>query len=98
MTFATNLRGNTHVTPDGDDALMSLDVSERTGVMIVRLWIEADHPSGLRARITQTLDTTTTEHSVAVGASADDICDVVKGWVDAFFLEHQVEIRAVQTN
>ena len=74
---------------------MSLEANERTGIMLVRLWIEANHPSGLRARITQTLDTTTTEHSVVVGASADDICEVVKRWVDTFFHEHDTQIRAV---
>jgi hypothetical protein len=57
---------------------------DRTGVLIVRLWIEANHERGLRARITQTLDTTATEQSVAVAASADDICVVVKRWVEDF--------------
>lgn len=57
---------------------------DRTGVLIVRLWIETNHQRGLRARITQTLDTMTGEESVAVAASADDICAVVKRWVDDF--------------
>lgn len=57
---------------------------DRSGVLIVRLWIEANHQQGLRARITQTLDTMTGEESVAVGASADDICAVVKQWVEDF--------------
>lgn len=63
---------------------MKRSSSDRTGVLIVRLWIEANHELGLRARITQTLDTTATEQSVAVAASADDICAVVKRWVEAF--------------
>lgn len=53
-------------------------------MLIVRLWIETDHENGLRARITQTLDTMETERSVAVAASADDICAVVRKWVLAF--------------
>lgn len=57
---------------------------DRTGVMIVRLWMEGMHESGLRARITQTLDSTDSEIAVAAGASAADICESVKQWVDAF--------------
>lgn len=60
--------------------------SDRTGVLIVRLWIEANHTKGLRARITQTLDTMAGEEAVAVAASADDICAVVKRWVEDFAL------------
>lgn len=63
---------------------MKAPPSDRTGVLIVRLWIEVNHEKGLRARITQTLDTLAGEHSVAVVASADDVCAVVKEWVEAF--------------
>jgi len=63
---------------------MKTKSSDRTGVLILRLWIEANHETGLRARITQTLATTAIEHPVAVAASADDICEVVKNWVQNF--------------
>lgn len=63
---------------------MKVPSSDRTGALIIRLWIEANHETGLRARITQTLDTTTADQSVAVATSADDICTVVKQWVEAF--------------
>lgn len=53
-------------------------------MLIVRLWIEANHDQGLRARITQTLDTEAGEQSIAVAASADGICAVVKKWVEDF--------------
>lgn len=58
--------------------------SDRTGVLIVRLWMEANHQHGLRARITQTLNSTAGEESVALAATADDICAVVKRWVEDF--------------
>jgi hypothetical protein len=58
--------------------------SGRIGVLIVRLWIEPNHETGLRARITQTVDTRVTGQSVAVAASVDDVCAAVKQWVDAF--------------
>jgi len=46
--------------------------------------MEPQHENGLRVRITQTLDTETAEESVAVVATADDICAVVKRWVEDF--------------
>lgn len=58
--------------------------SDRTGVLVVRLWIEEDHLQGLHARITHTLDTATNEQSAAVAASADRICAVVTRWVEDF--------------
>jgi hypothetical protein len=57
---------------------------DRTGVLILRLWIEASHETGLRARITQTIGKSAGEQSVAVVSTADDICAVVKRWVDDF--------------
>lgn len=53
-------------------------------MLIVHLWTEASHDTRLRARITQALGTDAAEHSVAVAASADDIGDVVRHWVQAF--------------
>jgi hypothetical protein len=62
---------------------MRTQSSDRTGMLILRLWIEENHETGLRARITQTLDTAV-ERPLAVAASADDICAVVKQWVQDF--------------
>jgi len=58
--------------------------SNRTGVLIVRLWVETNHHTKLRARIAQTIDTVVPEETFAVAASADDICEAVKQWVEEF--------------
>jgi hypothetical protein len=63
---------------------MKTQTTDRTGVLILRLWIEANHETGLRARITQSLDSTAAEQPLAVAASADDICAIVKQWVHDF--------------
>lgn len=63
---------------------MNSEQPERSAVMVLRLWMEPQHENGLRVRITQTLDTETAEESVAVVATADDICAVVKRWVEDF--------------
>lgn len=63
---------------------MKVNVNDRTGMLIVRLWIEGVSSTGLRARITRTLDTTGPEHSVAVAATPDDVYSIVRGWVEEF--------------
>jgi len=58
--------------------------SDRTGVLVVRMWVEPGHETGLRARITQTLDTSGTEREISAASSADEICDVMKKWTEDF--------------
>ena len=55
---------------------------ERTGVLVVRAWIEGDPPR-LKARITHTIDVTRGEPQTATTASADEICAEVRRWLDA---------------
>lgn len=56
----------------------------RTGLLVVRVWIEGDSDdAGLRARITQTVDL----HSgpeVSVAATSDDVYAAVRGWLEAY--------------
>ena len=62
---------------------MTAPSSDRTGILILRLWIEEDAPDGLRARITQTLDSGD-EQAMATAANPEDIYAVVRTWVEAF--------------
>ena len=55
---------------------------ERTGFLIVRLWIEGNRREGLRARITQTLDSTRDEHAMSTAATPEEIYAVVQTWVE----------------
>jgi hypothetical protein len=56
---------------------------DRTGFLIVRLWIEGNRREGLRARITQTLDSTGDEHEMSTAATPEEIYAVVQTWVEA---------------
>lgn len=58
--------------------------SDRTGILIVRLWIEGNAHEGFRARITRTLDSTGREQELAAAAAPEDIYAVVRTWVEAF--------------
>jgi hypothetical protein len=57
---------------------------DRTGLLIVRLWIENNAREGFRARITQTLDTAGTERTVRMAGTPEAVCTAVENWVDDF--------------
>jgi hypothetical protein len=56
----------------------------RTGILMVRMWWEADAPEGFRARITHTLDSAEPEQETASVGGADGLCAVVRSWVEDF--------------
>lgn len=63
---------------------MKPQLSDRTGLLIVRLWIEGNARDGFRARITQTLDSAGNERAVAMAGTPEAVCTVVQHWVDEF--------------
>ncbi|MFA5891848.1 MAG: hypothetical protein WDA27_13005 [Actinomycetota bacterium] len=63
---------------------MKTQSSDRTGILIVRLWIEGNAREGLRAHITQTFDSASPEQAMAVAADPKDIYAAVKTWVESF--------------
>ncbi|MGZ4141882.1 MAG: hypothetical protein ACXVQY_05175, partial [Actinomycetota bacterium] len=66
------------------DDRMKTQSADRTGILIVHLWIEANATDGFRARITQTLDSTDPEQAMVTAANPEDIYAVVRTWVEAF--------------
>ncbi len=68
--------------------------SDRTGILIVRLWIEGNAHEGFRARITRTLDSTDHEQEMATAAAPEDIYAVVRTWVEAF-VDQETQARPV---
>lgn len=57
--------------------------SGRTGVMVVRIWIEGSDGS-LRARLTETLDIATHEDTARAASTLEEIVEIVRTWVEAF--------------
>lgn len=57
--------------------------SERTGVLVIRAWIEGE-PASLRLRITRTLDISSRDEEATAAASIDEACAVVRRWLDDF--------------
>jgi len=63
---------------------MKAQSPDRTGLLILRLWIEGNAREGFRARITQTLDSAGTERAVAMAGTPGAVYTVVQNWVDEF--------------
>jgi hypothetical protein len=56
--------------------------AERTGVLVIRAWIETNGEQRLRARITQTIDLEQREQSSTVAATADEVSAAVSQWLE----------------
>jgi hypothetical protein len=66
---------------------VSVPFRERAGVIVVRVWIEGDAVTGLRARITASdlsSGGAAREETVAVAASIEEIVSEVGRWLEAF--------------
>jgi hypothetical protein len=63
--------------------------TERTGVVVLRVWIEPDRTpgSGLRVRITKTADVSTPESVTVAVATIDDAIAVVRRFLEAFAVD-----------
>jgi len=61
--------------------------TERSGVLVVRAWVEGGTPAGLRARITQSRDLTSNEQTITATATVEGIIAAVQAWLDALLSE-----------
>ena len=57
--------------------------AERTGVLVIRAWIEGD-PPGLRLRITRTDDIASRHEDSTVAASIDEAVEIARRWLEDF--------------
>ena len=63
-------------------AVATAERRERSGVLVVRAWIEGDPPQ-LKARLTHTTDVNRHEEESATVASASGIHDEIDRWLAA---------------
>ena len=59
-------------------------------MLVIRVWIEPDNRNQLRARITRSLDITTTDQVLTAAASIESICDTVRDWLEVFVAPAQL--------
>jgi hypothetical protein len=55
-----------------------------TGLMVIRIWVDAGPGAGIRARITRSVDVTAGDTSVAYARSLEDVATAVHSGLDAF--------------
>ena len=56
-------------------------MAERTGVAVVRVWVEPD--GGFRGRITTTLDVAERDEHVSAAASPEEVLRLLGEWIEA---------------
>jgi hypothetical protein len=59
-------------------------VPERTGILVIRVWVEQDDTGRLRARLTQAADLGETATTLTVATGVPGICDAVEAWLRRF--------------
>jgi hypothetical protein len=58
--------------------------AERTGLLVIRAWIEANGETRLRARITRMVDVDAQEQISTVVATPEEITGTVVEWLETF--------------
>ena len=57
---------------------------ERTGILVIRVWLEQDAPGRLRARLTQAADLGDPGTTLATASDLPGVCDAVEAWLRRF--------------
>ena len=57
---------------------------ERTGILVVRVWLEQDDPGRLRARLTQVPGLGEPQTTLATAADVAGVCAAVEAWLRQF--------------
>ena len=63
--------------------------SARSGVLVVRLWMEGSEGDDLRARVTASAGHGSANLPVATAASADAVATAVRSWLEGFVASGQ---------
>ncbi len=74
---------------------MEPSLGERTGVLVVRIWIEAPFKPGesLRARITSKHDLGADETDTAAAASVEQVVEIVQAWLERFVAGEPAQLK-----
>ena len=57
---------------------------QRTGILVIRVWLEQDAPGRLRARLTQAADLGDPGTTLATASDLPGVCDAVEAWLRGF--------------
>jgi hypothetical protein len=65
-------------------AIVQARASERTGALVIRIWVEQSPLPNLKARVTRTIDVASDEEVTTGATSAEEIEAIVHAWLDSF--------------
>ena len=57
---------------------------QRTGILVIRVWLEQDAPGRLRARLTQAADLGESPTTLATVADVPGVCAAIEAWLRRF--------------
>lgn len=64
-----------------------MSATGRSGLLVMRVWIEEPPPRHLRVRVTHMSDVASGREEVTTASSIDDVCAFVRAWLEAFVLD-----------
>ena len=56
----------------------------RTGILVIRVWLEPEAPGRVRARLTQAAGLDEPATTLATAADVPGVCDAVEAWLRQF--------------
>ena len=59
-------------------------VPERTGILVIRVWLEQDAPGQLKARLIQAGNLGEAATTLATASDVPGVCDAVEVWLRRF--------------
>jgi hypothetical protein len=59
-------------------------VPDRTGILVIRVWVEREPPGRLRARLTEAADLGDPASTLATAADVPGVCAAVEAWLRRF--------------
>jgi len=65
--------------------------SERTGALVIRVWVERNSWPSLKARITRTLDVVTEEEVTTGATSIEQIETIVRSWLESYVRSAEID-------
>jgi hypothetical protein len=71
-------------------AIVHARASERTGALVIRIWVEQSPLPNLKARITRTIDVAADEEVTTGATSTEEIEAIVHAWLDSFARSNDV--------
>ena len=57
---------------------------ERSGILVIRIWVEQEPPGRLRARLTHAADLGEPPTTLATAADMPGVCTAVEAWLRRF--------------